>query len=351
MPTEQGAARARKAQRRATECADVGHSQPPFTLYTTPLGRALVGRAEDALAQLEPASVDLIVTSPPFPLLREKEYGNLDDSAHVEWLVSLGPLVSRVLRDTGSFVLDLGGAYQRGTPTRSLYNYRVLLRLCDECGFHLAEEFFWHNPSKLPSPIEWVNKRKIRAKDSVDTVWWLSKTEWPRADVRNVLTDYSPRMRRLLLAPEKFCGPNNRPSGHAISRRFADDNGGAIPSNLLSLPNTDSNSLYLRLCKRFGLRAHPARFPEALPEFFIRFLTQPGDTVIDIFAGSNATGAAAQRLGRRWLAVDQCESYVLTSAFRFMAGWSDDDIEDYLESARLSEQLPCLLSSPGTKVA
>jgi site-specific DNA-methyltransferase (cytosine-N4-specific) len=325
-------------------------TEPPYELYTTPLGRALVGRAEDVLLSLPPASIDLVMTSPPFALLREKEYGNLDEDTYVDWLVSLGPAVRRVLKDSGSFVLDLGGAYRRGLPVRSLYNYRVLLGLCDGCGFHLAEEFFWHNPCKLPSPIEWVNKRKIRAKDSVNTIWWLSKTEWPRADVRKVLAGYSPRMRQLLAEPLKFCQPNDRPSGHDISLNFARDNGGAIPSNLLVHPNTDSNSLYLRLCKRFGLRAHPARFPEALPDFFIRFLTEPGDTIADIFAGSNATGAAAERLGRAWLAVDASREYVLASAFRFMDSWSDEAVGQYLEAARGGDGLPLLIAQPPVPV-
>jgi site-specific DNA-methyltransferase (cytosine-N4-specific) len=316
-------------------------------LYATTLGRALVGSAEDALRALPAGSIDLVMTSPPFALLREKEYGNLDEDRYVDWLVSFGPAVRRVLKTTGSFVLDLGGAYRRGLPVRSLYNYRVLLGLCDGCGFHLAEEFFWHNPCKLPSPIEWVNKRKIRAKDSVNTVWWLSKTAWPRADVRNVLADYSPRMRELLAEPGKFCQPNDRPSGHDISLRFARDNGGAIPSNLLQYPNTDSSSLYLRLCKRFGLKAHPARFPAALPDFFIRFLTGPGDTVLDLFAGSNATGWAAERLDRKWLAVDLVREYVLASAFRFMEGWDDQAVGHYLQAARAGEGLPIPIAPAG----
>ena len=134
----------------------------PVEIYRTKLGQAFWTRAEEYLPSLQEDSIDLVITSPPFALLRQKAYGNLDQAEYVDWLVSFGPLVRRVLKDTGSFVLDLGGAYQRGEPCRSLYNYRVLLRLCDEHGFHLAEEFFWHNPAKLPSPIEWVNKRKIR---------------------------------------------------------------------------------------------------------------------------------------------------------------------------------------------
>lgn len=246
----------------------------PTPLYTTQWGRAYVADSLELLPLLPPESIDLVVTSPPFALQRKKEYGNETEDAHVEWLLRFAEPIGRVLKPTGSFVLDLGGAYQSGRPVRSLYNFRVMMRLCDEHGFHLAEEFFWHNPAKLPSPIEWVNKRKIRAK--------------------------------------------KRPSGHDISGNFASDNGGAIPSNLLQIPNTESNSSYLRHCATVGAKPHPARFPERLPSFFIEFLTDPGDTVLDIFAGSNTTGSAAEKLSRQWIAVDKDLAYVAASAFRFV---------------------------------
>jgi site-specific DNA-methyltransferase (cytosine-N4-specific) len=191
--------------------------------------------------------------------------------------------------------------------------------MCDEVGLFLAEEFFWHNPAKLPSPIEWVNKRKLRAKDSVNTVWWFSRSEWPKADVRNVLVPYSARMKTLLKNPEKFYKPKDRPSGHEISMGFGSpENGGAIPPNLLQIPNTESNSSYLRLAKLVGLEGHPARFPAALPEFFIKFLTDHDDLVIDIFAGSNTTGRVAEQLGRKWMAMELDANYVASSALRFM---------------------------------
>jgi len=287
--------------------------------YRTPMGAAYCGDSLDLLDSIDADSVDLIVTSPPFALLRQKSYGNESQEAYVDWLIKFGCRAHRVLKPTGSFVLDLGGAYQRGVPARSLHQYRVLLRFCDEVGYFLAEEFFWHNPSKLPSPIEWVNKRKIRAKDTVNTVWWFSKTEWPQADVREVLTEYSGRMKKLLENSEKFYTPKLRPSGHDVSSGFDKDNGGAIPSNLLSIPNTESNSQYLRYCKLVGVSGHPARFPAKLPEFFVKFLTKPGDLVLDIFAGSNTTGEVAERLGRRWIACDLDRTYVATSVFRFCA--------------------------------
>ncbi len=287
-------------------------------LYSTEYGSAFVGDSLDLLDQVEDDSIDLVLTSPPFALQREKSYGNVDQSEYVEWLAQFCRKVYRVLSPTGSFVIDLGGAYQKKRPVRSLYNYRILIKLCDELHFNLAEEFFWFNPSKLPSPIEWVNKQKIRAKDSVNTIWWLSKTDHPKADVRRVLVPYSDRMKKLHADPGKYYTPKKRPSGHDIGTGFATNNGGAIPSNFLQIPNTDSSSQYLRLCKELEIKPHPARFPLKLPKFFIDFLTEPGDVVLDIFAGANTTGFAAEVSQRRWLAFEKEQDYVAASAFRFL---------------------------------
>jgi site-specific DNA-methyltransferase (cytosine-N4-specific) len=290
----------------------------PEPLYRTAYGAAYVGDALELLRKLPDESVDLVLTSPPFPLQRQKEYGNVDQEEYIDWFLPFASEVKRVLKKEGSFVLDLGGTYLKGRPVRSLYNYRILIRMCDELGWRLAEEFFWFNPSKLPSPIEWVNKRKIRVKDAVNTVWWFSKTDFPKADATKVLAPYSERMELLLRKRDKYYSPKERPSGHNISGRFVENRGGAIPPNLLVIPNTKSNSQYLRCCRMVGVRGHPARFPEELPEFFIRFLTDEGDVVLDIFAGSNTTGAVAEALGRRWMAFEIDQLYLAASAFRFV---------------------------------
>jgi DNA modification methylase len=232
--------------------------------YTTEYGNAYCGNSLDLLAKLPSASINLVMTSPPFALQRQKAYGNRDQAEYLEWLTEFAREVHRVLKDDGSFVLDLGGAYEKGVPTRSLYNFRVLIKFCDELGFFLAEDFYWFNPSKLPSPIEWVNKRKLRAKDAVNTVWWFSKTEWPKADVSKVLAPYSDRMKKLLENPEAFYTPKKRPSGHDIGGGFGKDNGGSIPSNLLQIANSESNGQYLSGCKAVGEKQHPARFPVKL---------------------------------------------------------------------------------------
>lgn len=292
--------------------------------YKTASGAAYCGDSLNLMAALPDASINLVITSPPFALQRQKEYGNKDQTEYIDWLAQFAKQVQRVLKDDGSFVLDLGGAYEKGVPTRSLYNFRVLIRFCDDVGFFLAEDFYWFNPSKLPSPIEWVNKRKLRVKDAVNTVWWFSKTEWPKADITQVLTPYSDRMKKLLEDPGAFYTPKLRPSGHDIGKAFGKDNGGAIPPNLLQIPNTESNGLYLDGCKTVGEKQHPARFPAKLPEFFINMLTDPGDVVLDIFAGSNTTGQVAETAKRRWLAFELSREYVGVSAFRFLQKQNTD---------------------------
>ncbi|MCY4538173.1 MAG: site-specific DNA-methyltransferase [Chloroflexi bacterium] len=306
--------------------------------YRTKLGKAYCEDSLKVLKDLPKNSINLVFTSPPFALQRQKEYGNKSQETYNDWLLHFAALVHSCLRDDGSFVLDLGGAYRKGIPVRSLYNFRLLIRMCDELGFHLAEDFYWYNPSKLPSPIEWVNKRKIRAKDSINTVWWFSKSEYPKADVRRVLTEYSNRMKKLLKDPEKYYQPKERPSGHRISNKFGQDNGGAIPSNLLQIPNSESSSHYLRCCRAVGIKPHPARFPAKLPEFFIKFLTDPGDLVVDIFSGSNTTGMVAEQELRRWISIEKDAKYTASSAFRFVdADETEQEIRVLYERILLGE--------------
>jgi len=294
--------------------------------YQTKLGAAYCGDSRELIEQLADDSVNLVLTSPPFALQRQKEYRELSQAEYVDWLSGFAAQLLPKLKNDGSFVLDLGGAYEKGAPSRSLYNFRVLLRFCDDLGYTLAQDFYWHNPSKLPTPIEWVNKRKLRAKDTVNTVWWFSKSPWPKADVTKVLAEYSDRMKKLLQDPAAFYTPKVRPSGHDIGAAFGKDNGGAIPSNLLQIPNSESNGVYLASCKALDIKAHPARFPAKLPQFFIRLLTEPDDLVVDMFAGSNTTGMVAEQEGRRWKAFDERRDYLAASAFRFLReGTSPDD--------------------------
>lgn len=286
----------------------------PDTYFNTKRGKIMLGDSLDVLRDMKDGSVDLIMTSPPFGLVRKKEYGNVDADEYIDWFRSFAKEFYRILNDRGSAVIDIGGVWNQGVPTRHLYHFKLLIMMCEEFGFHLAQDFYWWNPSKLPTPAEWVTVRRVRVKDAINTVWWLSKTPWPKASNRRVLQPYSPSMRDLL---ERGYKAKKRPSGHDISKKFSIDNGAAIPPNLIAVPNTESNSFYLRYCQERDLPCHPARYPADLPEYFIRMLTDPGDLVLDPFAGSCVTGEVAERLERRWICVELIEDYLRGALGRF----------------------------------
>jgi len=286
-------------------------------VFETALGKAFWADSLQLMSNVfATQSVDLIVTSPPFGLVRKKEYGNADADEYVQWFRPFAHEFKRILKPQASLVIDIGGAWKPGLPTKSLYQYELLVSLCRDFGFHLAQEFFWWNPSRLPTPAEWVNVRRIRVKDAVNSVFWLSPTPWPRASNRRVLTAYSDSMNDLLANGYKA---KRRPSGHDISEKFSRNNGAAIPPNLLAVANTESNSGYLRYCEENGLPPHPARFPATIPEFFIRFLTDPGNLVFDPFAGSCVTGEVADRLGRPWVCSEIERVYLEGALGRFRA--------------------------------
>jgi DNA modification methylase len=293
----------------------------------TRLGASFLGDSLELLRSLPDGSVNLVVTSPPYALHFKKEYGNETKEKYIGWFLPFAREILRVLTDDGSFVLNIGGSYNKGIPTRSLYHFKLLIALVEEVGFHLAQEFFWHNPAKMPAPAEWVTVRRIRVKDSVEYIWWLSKTPHPKASNLNVLREYSADMLRL---NRRKLRETTRPSGHIIRESFSNvETGGAIPSNvlegdrnelpesMLTMGNNAANDNYTLRCRESGIKIHPARFPSILPKFFIKMLTDPDDLIVDPFAGSLTTGAVAETLGRRWLAGEAVEEYLKAGAFRF----------------------------------
>jgi len=297
-------------------------SEPPY--FLTKLGAAYLFDSMALLRKLPGKSINLVITSPPYALHFKKEYGNVSKDDYIQWFLPFAKEIHRILTEDGSFVLNIGGSYNKGTPTRSIYHFKLLVALVEVLGFHLAQECFWYNPAKMPAPAEWVTVRRIRVRDSVEYIWWLSKTPWPKASNRNVLKEYSADMLRLAKNGVKR---TIRPSGHVIRGSFDTiAAGGAIPPNvveadlpesMLRLGNNAANDDYTSACKQHGVKIHPARFPGALPIFFIKLLTEPNDLILDPFAGSNTTGSAAEELDRRWIASEQVEEYLQASRYRF----------------------------------
>jgi len=282
--------------------------------YSSKYGAAYCGDSLVLLRSLPRESAQAIITSPPYALLRRKEYGNQPQHEYVEWFLTFVPEFKRVLKPDGSLVIEIGGAWLPGLPARSIYQFELLVALVQETGLYLLEEFFWFNRAKLPSPAQWVTVERIRAKDAVTPIWWLGKSSQPKADNRRVLRPYSDKQKWILT---HGYNQGRRPSGHNVGAGFLVDNGGSIPPNLIEVSNTRSNDPYQKYCREKGLKAHPARFPPEVPRFFVQFLTEPGDLVVDPFAGSNTTGYVAEQLERRWLAIDLDPDYVAGSVGRF----------------------------------
>lgn len=289
--------------------------------YTTEMGTFFHGFCEDVLRNKSSrkfkGKVQLIFTSPPFPLNRKKKYGNLQGSEYVSWLSNFASLFKEFLSPDGSIVMELGNAWNNKSPTISTLPLETLLNFKSVGNLHLCQEFICFNPARLPSPAQWVTIERIRVKDSFTRLWWFSSTPRPKANNLNILTEYSDSMKKLLKSGKYNSG--KRPSEHVIGENsFLQDNGGAIPPNVLTVANTNSNTPYLKYCKEHSLEPHPARMPLDLATFFIKFLTDENDLVMDPFAGSNVTGIVAEKLGRQWISIDPNKEYISGSIGRFI---------------------------------
>lgn len=289
-------------------------------VFSTKLGALFLGQCEDVLAfpsfKALTGKVKLIFTSPPFPLNQKKAYGNLKGEAYMKWLAAYANLFGEMLTPDGSIVMEIGNAWEPGKPVQSLLPYQSLLAFIEAGKFQLCQEITYHNPARLPSPAQWVTVDRIRLKDATTKIWWMAKTDRPDADNRRVLKPYSDAMQKLLKRGKYNSG--KRPSEHKVSEEgFLKDNGGAIASNLVEASNTGNQLAYQKFCKEHEQKGHPARMPDSIPEFFIQFLTQPGDIVLDPFSGSNTTGDAAERLNRRWLSIEADAYYAATGISRF----------------------------------
>jgi site-specific DNA-methyltransferase (cytosine-N4-specific) len=304
----------------------------PELVYETDAGQMYCG---DTLAFFEAQagmdlrkSVQLAFTSPPFPLIEKKKYGNLRGEEYIEWFASFAPKLRALLTADGSIVIEIGNAWERGKPVMSTVVLRALLEFLERADLHLCQEFVWYNPARLPSPVQWVNVERIRVKDAFSRIWWMSPVERPKADNRRVLKPYSASMKRLIETGKYNSG--KRPSEYLIGKNsFKTDNAGAIPPNvihgdeapplgsLLKSSNTRSTERYQAYCREHNMPIHPARMPSELVEFFVKFLTDENDLIFDPFGGSNTTGAVAENLGRRWISCEAHRPYIVSSTARF----------------------------------
>lgn len=293
----------------------------PGLAFRTKRGAAYQHKIEEFLASPEAKNyrgkVELIVTSPPFPLVSPKRYGNKVGDEYLNWLAGFANPLSELLTPTGSIVIEIGNAWVKGEPVMSTLPLETLIAFGKTGGLKINQQFVCHNPSRLPSPAVWVNIKRIRVKDSFTHVWWFSKSDITKADNRKVLKPYSEAMKNLLSRGSYNTG--RRPSDHSIGETsFLTDNGGAIPASMLAFGNTSTSKSYRDWCAARGVRLHPARMQEGLVKFFIDFLTEENDLVFDPFGGSMTTGDVAERSGRRWIATEPDTDFLIGSFGKFI---------------------------------
>lgn len=306
-------------------------------LYTSDLGKYYVGRCEEVLSSLQlEKKIQLILTSPPFPLNNKKKYGNLTGDEYLKWFEGLAEVFSSVLTPDGSIVIEMGNAWEKSRPVQSLLNLKSLMAFLnnEKANLRLCQEFICYNPARLPSPAQWVTINRIRTIDSFTHIWWMSNSDYPKADNTRVLRPYSKSMKKLLNSQTYNAG--KRPSEHIISENsFLKVHNGSIshnvlelegmdgdddlrfPYSMLKISNTKSNDFYTRTCKERKIVPHPARMPLELASFFISFLTDENDIVLDPFGGSNTTGFCAEKLKRKWISIEASKEYGEQSKIRF----------------------------------
>lgn len=290
-----------------------------ITVYASPEGCLLWSEARSALNTLEDGVVTAVITSPPYPLVRSRDY----DKGMPEWGPSnyLDTLIDHIqairpkLADDGTFVLNLGPAFLPGQACRNPYQHRLLAVLVDRLGWHLVDEHTWISPCK-PRTAPQVTKTRTHCYNATEQVYLLSPTGRTKCSNLRVLNPYHPRHQRLIARGGEVVNVLSPSAIKTPGRRFTADNGGCIPSNVHTIA-PERDDAYRAFCAARGLEPHPAMMPIKLAEFFVSLTTEPGDLVFDPFGGSGKVALAAWRLDRRFVTSERRLDYLRGAVSRF----------------------------------
>lgn len=271
-------------------------------------GHFWIGDCEKVLQRFPNDSIDFVLTSPPYA--DKRDYGtegssvNADD--YVAWFLPKARQIYRVLKQNGSFVLNISdkvvGDFQH------LYVFELVLTLCKKIGFHLVRDYIWYNPATPPNVYS--RGGYGRTKKSHEYCFWFSKTNEWTFNLDPIRKPYGKDMQRYLNGKGKGDrAQNTRPSTHNFNcEKVWNDNGGSDPGSVIECGNTSSNDSFMKLCKERGI-SHPSRFPEKLVEFFVLSGTNAGDIVLDPFSGSGTVAVVAAANRRRWVGIDMNENF------------------------------------------
>lgn len=255
------------------------------------------------MKKLAPNSVDLVLTSPPYA--NQRCYGienaKIDPDDFVAWFIPMAKQIHRVLKDNGSFVLNINDKVDDGF--QHLYVMKLVIYLCEKLHFNLVRDYIWYNPASPPNIYS--TGKYGRTKKSHEYCFWFSKSNEWTFNMDPIRKPYSPDMAKYLEGKGKGGREQNqRPSTHTFNCKVKwTDHGGSDPGSVIEIANTSSNDEFTRMCKERGI-SHPARFPKQLAEFFILAGSNEGDLVLDPFSGSGTTCVVAKENKRRWIGID-----------------------------------------------
>lgn len=271
--------------------------------YQTPLGILIVGDCLHLLREVPANSIDLVITSPPYDGQdKYRNGGRYERSWYESFFLETTAEILRVLAPHGSFILNYRS--KRYGCERGTLQYELVFWLREQ-GFLFAEDFIWGKPSPPPGRFNRF------LKDAIEYCFHFTKTpRWqffPENCLRPARWDAKDRERRKKL-PHNYVRVN-APSGHGRKRVQAG-------------PDMVRPSTFLHFEPEFGrnVSRHPCRFPVELPSFFIKLLTQPGQIVLDPFAGTCTSAVAAEKLGRQWIMVELDPEYAMILPDRLKSG-------------------------------
>jgi len=254
--------------------------------------KIVLGDCKEELKSIGENSIDLIVTSPPYADSRKQTYGGIKPENYVEWFLPISKELLRVLKPTGTFILNIKEKAENGE--RSTYVLELILAFKKQ-GWLWTEEFIWHKKNCYPG--KWPN----RFRDAWERLLQFNKTKkfnMYQDKVKVPIGDWAEFRLKNLSETDKI--RDNAKNGSGFGKNISNWLGkeDVYPSNVLHL-STECNN-----------KNHSAAFPDALPEWFIKLFTEEGDTVLDPFAGSGTTLFVAEKMNRNSIGIEIMPEYV-----------------------------------------